>query len=187
MSIKTYYPTYYDGIREFEELAQAEDILLKEIEDEIIQSNLNNFVVTADENTVKAIEHVLKIYDGSKYSLDFRRERIINRKSTKVPFTKITLMQQLDTIMGKGNYKINIDHNNHLLSIEVELKSYEHYIETRKTVNRMKPCTLEFIFTNFISNYINLIDEMRISKNSYIICGTEVVSQNLKNTFIEVK
>ena len=181
MSIKKYYPNFYDGIQEFEELANAEDILLKEVEDEIIQSNMNNFVVTADEDTIKALEHVLKIYDGSKYSLDFRRERIINRKSTKVPFTKITLMQQLDIIMGKGSYELDIDYNKHLLRIGVNLKSYKHYVEAIKTINKMKPVSLDYEIIAINYKGVNFYTSKSMVKKKYYKANEIKVSATQKN------
>lgn len=140
------YPKYYEGIIEIDELCKVEDNMLSEISNDIKIVNDNQFVLTSNEVGIKAYENILQIVPDTKLeSLDFRRRRILNRISVSLPFTLKFLRKKLDEIVGKNNYKIYFDYNNHTLYIESSAKDQQWFGEIYITINNIKPCNIVFI------------------------------------------
>lgn len=77
----TYYPRYYRDVFEMVEILKAEGRIADELEAHIEQAYLNNFVLTADLETVKIWEKILNITYSKPLTLDQRKRVIIGRIS----------------------------------------------------------------------------------------------------------
>lgn len=75
----TYYPDYYKNIYEMNVLLETYGRLLDNIENSTEQAYLNNFILTADDNTLKIWEDIFGITYNSQLSLDQRRRVVISR------------------------------------------------------------------------------------------------------------
>lgn len=73
----SYYPRYYRDVLEMVAILQAFGRLTDEIEGHIEQTHLNNFVLTADETTIKQFESIFHITNGASMTLEQRRRVII--------------------------------------------------------------------------------------------------------------
>lgn len=77
----TYYPRYYRDVFEMAAILKAQGKIADDLEANIEQTYLNNFVLTADAETVKIWEKILGITYAKPLTLDQRRYVIIGRIS----------------------------------------------------------------------------------------------------------
>lgn len=146
-STRELFPSVYDGVLEISVLAETEDVLLDQTLAQLEQAQLNQFILTADEETIEVYEKMFSILaNPSTESLEFRRERILNRMSLQPPFTMRWLQNKLDEIIGVGKWNAYVDYANRTLYIESFVVNQLWFNELRITINRIKPCNL--IFTN---------------------------------------
>lgn len=79
--LTTYYPRYYLDVFEMTEILKAEGKLADDLEDNIELVCFNNFVATADLQTVETWENLLGITNTGDISLEQRKSNIIARIS----------------------------------------------------------------------------------------------------------
>lgn len=140
-------PPWYREVLDYQALCQAEQPVFQDIKMQM-QAVLDNFFPqTMDVSAVEQWEDTLHILaDPDSETLDFRRWRIINRISTKPPFTLQFLYNKLDELLGKGMYTIDVDYGNYTLYIYSEAKDQQQAQEIIFTVNHIKPAHIVFIF-----------------------------------------
>lgn len=145
-STRELFPSVYDGILEISVLAETDDVLLDQALAQLEQAQLNQFILTADEETIEVYEKMFSILaNPSTESLEFRRERILNRMSLQPPFTMRWLQNKLDEIIGVGRWNAYVDYANRTLYVESFVVNQLWFNELRITINRIKPCNLVFI------------------------------------------
>lgn len=146
-STRELFPSVYDGVLEISVLAETDDVLLDQALAQLEQAQLNQFILTADEETIEVYEKMFSILaNPSTESLEFRRERILNRMSLQPPFTMRWLQNKLDEIIGVGKWNAYVDYANRTLYVESFIVNQLWFNELRITINRIKPCNL--VFTN---------------------------------------
>lgn len=140
------FPSVYDGILEISVLAETDDVLLDQALAKLEQAQLNQFILTADEETISVYEKMFSILaNPATETLQFRRERILNRMSLQPPFTMRWLQNKLDEIIGVGKWNAYVDYANRTLYVESFVVDQQWFNELRITINRIKPCNLVFI------------------------------------------
>lgn len=113
-----FWPTAYDNILEVDRLVQAEDTLFRDLILGIDQMWDNQFVVTCDVATIRKYEDMLSIVPSpSTETLEFRRQRIINRLTLLPPFTMRFFRDRLDRIIGPGLWTIQMAYGQRTLTI----------------------------------------------------------------------
>ena len=143
--LNSFLPTVYDGIVEMEDIMNAEENEMGIARRELYSAFANTFVLTADESGVIMFERMLNIIANPQTEdLEFRRQRLINRLSMSPPFTFRFLKQKLDEIIGAGNWKAYIDHDNYTLYVESSATNQSWYSEMEFTISRLKPCNMVF-------------------------------------------
>lgn len=120
MSIKEYLPQYLQEVEEFEEICKTEDIELEELNSKI-EEMLNEIIVNkAKGYGLDRYERIYNIIPKSS-NIEERRFNILSKMNNKVPFTLNWLRNKLETLVGKDNYRINIDYANYSVTIEVSM------------------------------------------------------------------
>lgn len=140
------FPSVYDGVLEISVLAETDDVLLDQALAKLERAQLNQFILTADEETIAVYEKMFSILaNPATETLQFRRERISNRMSLRPPFTMRWLQNKLDAIIGVDAWRAYVDYANRTLYIESFVVNQQWFNELRITINRIKPCNLVFI------------------------------------------
>lgn len=140
------FPSVYDGVLEVSVLSETDDVLLDRSLEKLERAQLNQFILTADEETISVYEKMFSILaNPTTETLQFRRERILNRMSLRPPFTMRWLQNKLDEIIGVGKWSAYVDYANHTLYIESFVVNQQWFNELRITINRIKPCNLVFV------------------------------------------
>ena len=140
------FPSVYDGVLEISVLSETDDVLLDRALAKLERAQLNQFILTADEETISVYEKMFSILaNPTTETLQFRRERILNRMSLQPPFTMRWLQNKLDEIIGVGKWNAYVDYANRTLYIESFVVNQQWFNELRITINRIKPCNLVFV------------------------------------------
>lgn len=144
--LKQYLPWLYKDIVEMNALTDTEDSLFNKLMDEYIRGRNNQYILTADEYGIRIFEDIINIVpDPSTETLDFRRQRLINRFRTQPPFTFRWLQGKLNEIIGVGKWNAWVDNENYTLYIESSAEDQKWFQEISITVNNTKPANIIFI------------------------------------------
>ena len=145
-STRELFPSVYNGVLEISALSETDDVLLDRALAKLERAQLNQFILTADEETISVYEKMFSILaNPTTETLQFRRERILNRMSLQPPFTMRWLQNKLDEIIGVGKWDAYVDYANRTLYIESFVVNQQWFNELRITINRIKPCNLVFV------------------------------------------
>lgn len=145
-STRELFPSVYNGVLEISVLSETDDVLLDQSLAKLERAQLNQFILTADEETISVYEKMFSILaNPTTETLQFRRERILNRMSLQPPFTMRWLQNKLDEIIGVGKWNAYVDYANRTLYIESFVVNQQWFNELRITINRIKPCNLVFV------------------------------------------
>lgn len=145
-STRELFPSVYNGVLEISVLSETDDVLLDQALAKLERAQLNQFILTADEETISVYEKMFSILaNPTTETLQFRRERILNRMSLQPPFTMRWLQNKLDGIIGVGKWNAYVDYANRTLYVESFVVNQQWFNELRITINRIKPCNLVFV------------------------------------------
>ena len=166
VDIAKYFHKFYRNYEEIKEIARIENILLNDAEKELNTFILNQFIVSADSETISEYENIFNIPNNSD-SIDFRRNRILNRLSLSPPFPLEFLRNKLDLLIGKGNYTLSVDYENYTLYIESSASDQNWFNETYITVNKIKPANIVFINKPITIQEIKVNEYLEVSSLVY--------------------
>lgn len=103
-------PPIYHDIKEFEGLTETIAIELDELDVAKKTVEDEQFIMSASEKSTKKRENDWQIRaDPSIETLDFRKKRIINRQSTKLPLSERKVNEILGNLVGNTNFTTNLD------------------------------------------------------------------------------
>lgn len=99
----------------------------------ILRISQNFYPATADLDTIKLYEEILGIIPDTTDTLEIRRWVIINRFSTRPPYTLPLLKERLNSLVGVGNWELEIDYPNYTLDITIHVSddAYSLYREVQ--------------------------------------------------------
>lgn len=150
-NLAKYYPTIYKGVLETDNLVSTENQLFDEVDNLTAEAEANQFVLTSNSRGLTIYENMLNIIaNPATDSIQFRRERIINRLSTAPPFTMRELRNKLDQLLGENNYIIDLVHQEYKFNLTTYIGVYGKLDEMLRTLFVMIPVNLEKHILNLI-------------------------------------
>lgn len=159
-----YLPYWFRRILDFQEICKTESAQMEALAAAINAVADNFFFQTMDEGAVSTWEKIFGIVPNPQTeTLDFRRQRVLNRVSMQPPFTLGFLYQKLDQIIGKGKYEIHLDYPNYTLYILSSAENQSYATEVSYTVGRIKPAHIVFINQPFVANKLTLGETVALS------------------------
>lgn len=159
-----YLPPWFRRILDFQEICKTESAQMEALAAAINAVADNFFFQTMDEGAVSTWEKIFGIVPNPQTeTLDFRRQRVLNRVSMQPPFTLGFLYQKLDQIIGKGKYEIHVDYPNYTLYILSSAENQSYATEVSYTVGRIKPAHIVFINQPFVANKLTLGETVALS------------------------
>lgn len=165
--ISKYWQVIFQNIEEYQQIANTETIELDRLEAAIQQVLDNAFVLTSDEQSIKRREKELNIQaDTSTETLDFRKQRILNRYQTHPPFTLRWLQRQLDRLVGEGMTIVSVDYANRILFVTANIDDAPVFNEVQHLVETVKPANMIYQQLTSVRDVIGL--EERIKKQDVI-------------------
>jgi hypothetical protein len=178
--IGRYFPRYYEGILETDELIKVENDIWNNLYLLLNKAKNNQFIAYADEDGIYAYEQLFQIVaDPETETLEERRFKLLNRIQTLSYYTMIYLRQKLNSLFGENNYEVKMDYLNYTLYVKSNAYNSFIYKESIATINKIKPANIVFINVPFIPTTIEVGEEIYQQKWwwNYILGGKWRVGQ----------
>lgn len=161
-------PPWYREILDYQQICQTEQGQFEALADEVVGVADNFFFQTMDENAVSQWEQIFGIVpDPSTEPLEFRRVRVLNRVSTRPPFTLGFLYQKLDELIGPGEWTVTVDYPNYTIYIESSALDQQYATEVAYTINRIKPAHIVYINTPYVRTGLLLSETIELSQRIF--------------------
>ena len=150
-SLLSLLPPWYREVLDYQQICLTEQQQFEALAEEIVGVADNFFFQTMDERAVGMWEQVFRIVPNPQVeSLAFRRTRVLNRISTRPPYTLGFLYQKLDELIGPGEWKVTVDYPNYTLYIESAAQNQNYATELAFTINRIKPAHIVWVNAPFV-------------------------------------
>ena len=154
-------PPWYREVLDYQVLCSAEETVFDALAEEIVGVADNFFFQTMDEGAVAQWESIFGIVPNPQTEdLDFRRYRVLNRISTRPPYTLGFLYQKLDELIGPGLWEVTVDYPNYTLYIESSAQNQNYASEVAFTINRIKPAHIVYVNTPFVQSGLLLSEQI---------------------------
>ncbi len=160
-------PPWYREILDYQQICATEQSQMEVLAQEIAAVADNFFFQTMDAKAVAQWEQIFGIAADSSQTLTFRRDRLLNRVSTRPPYTMGFLARRLDQLIGPGAWRAAVDYPNHTLYIESSAEDQSYATEVTVTVNQMKPAHIVFINTPLVHTDIALSETVGLTHLTY--------------------
>ena len=154
-------PPWYREVLDYQQICQTETAQFEALAQEITGVAENFFFQTMGLSGVEMWEQIFHIVPNPQTEdLEFRRYRVLNRITTKPPYTLGFLYQKLDELIGPGLWEVNVDYPNYTLYIESSAQNQNYAQEVAFTINRIKPAHIVYVNTPFIQSGILLSEQI---------------------------
>lgn len=161
-------PHWYREILDYQEICQTEEAQLDALAAEITGVADNFFFQTMDAAAVSQWEQIFGIVPNlSTEDLSFRRARLLNRISTRPPYTLGFLYQKLDELIGPGAWQVTIDYPNYTLYVESSAQNQQYATEVAYTIGHIKPAHIVYINRPFLQEGLFLSETVEYSSLAY--------------------
>lgn len=123
VQVQRYYPNVLANAKEFKQIAQLENAEFKSVWQAACKWFLNTFVYDTDLQGIKRWEDMLKIIPPKEATLEDRRNLVLMRINTMLPYTIRRLEQILNAVYGDNfatvstnkNYELWVDIDNRII------------------------------------------------------------------------
>ena len=161
-------PHWYREILDYQEICQTEEAQLDALAAEITGVADNFFFQTMDAAAVSQWEQIFGIVPNlSTEDLSFRRARLLNRISTRPPYTLGFLYQKLDELIGPGAWQVTVDYPNYTLYVESSAQNQQYATEVAYTIGHIKPAHIVYINRPFLQEGLFLSETVEYSCLAY--------------------
>lgn len=175
-----YIPQYYKEVPEFREIANTVNAELDLFKDNLMKLLKEQYILTAVV-TIRDREKDFYIEPSSGESIEFRRERLIERKGRKPPITRISLRSMINSFTKTNYSEVKLVPDEYAFRVGVPAVDSPKYREIVDLVNKLKPANmeLEFVFLltpvgiNIEFSYYGVLFDYLFS-GTYL-CGTKPI------------
>ena len=167
-SLLSLLPPWYREVLDYQQICLTEQQQFEALAEEIVGVADNFYIQTMDERAVGMWEQVFRIVPNPQVeSLAFRRTRVLNRISTRPPYTLGFLYQKLDELIGPGEWKVTVDYPNYTLYIESAAQNQNYATELAFTINRIKPAHIMWVNAPFVRTGLLLSETISSTQRIY--------------------
>lgn len=93
-------PEYFRPVLEFKELMRTDGVELDNLENDIQKLRNNFYIQTADEKSISLMEKQFSIVDKPGEMIEYRRQRLLSKYNTIVPFSIGFLRDRLQELLA---------------------------------------------------------------------------------------
>ena len=165
-----YLPPVLQNVLEYQEIAKAvnpEIIALKQAVNKV----LNEQFIQSAEDTLEWREEEFEIVASSDETIEFRRERLIERKSRKPPITLRTLRDRLNSYIDTTQAKVELVPGEYAFTISIPAVDGYKFRDIQQMVNDLKPANMEYIQYPFSIERVRIRETSREMKVVYARAG----------------
>ena len=146
MKVSDYMPELYKNNLEMNNIINNEEAEFENnLKANIDNSFLNTFINTANEIGIEQYEELFNIKPNIETdTLEFRKQRILSRLISQLPYTERYMINKLNEILGEDNWNYTLDYNNYSLVINSTIPGKSWLNELYDFLNRTIPCNIEY-------------------------------------------
>ena len=148
-------PFYFRPVIEFQEILKAHGYALDNLEGLMLQIQANNYIATADEETIVFWERLLDITYKFGDTLEYRRTRVLQKFNTIVPFSIEFLRAKLTEQYGADGYELSVDSAACTITVKVTSDRYGAIDLLYDLLWDVIPAHLQVIANQETTNYIS--------------------------------
>lgn len=161
-------PPWYREVLDYQQICQTETEQFDALAAEIVSVADNFFFQTMGLSGVEMWEQIFGILPNPRTEdIEFRRYRVLNRITTKPPYTLGFLYQKLDELIGPGLWKVTMDYPNYTLYIESSSQNQKYATEVAYTIGQTKPAHIAYVNTPLIQSGITLTESISTTPKIY--------------------
>ncbi len=138
-------PDYFREVKDFSAIMETEAQELEKAEDAIARIHANNFILTADPQTLSCYERLLKIRYISGDAED-RKKNILLQWKLSVPYTLPKLKEVLAETVGEENIFVACRYDTYQTEIQILNQDIMMLRNLLDTVFKMIPAHIELLF-----------------------------------------
>lgn len=142
MNIKDYWLKELQNIKEFNEIAEAEDVEALDLKTELNNLIDDQFIQDATETGIARREKMLNIQPFSDDTLETRRFRVGVKWDNQLPYTYRQLEKKLTDLVGANGYLITLNYGLYTLTVRISLGVKRMLDDAEIMVRNMAPCNL---------------------------------------------
>lgn len=161
-------PPWYREILDYQEICKTEQEEIDALANEIVAVGDNFYIQTMGETAIADWENIFGIIPNIyTETLEFRRSRILNRLSSRPPYTMEFLRQQLDRMLGSGNWEVRMDYEHYTMYIEASAEDFQYANEISVTIGKIKPAHIVYISVPFINYSLELTETISSAERKW--------------------
>lgn len=150
VDLKSYWMPILRNLKEFKEIAKAEEPELIRILEAIEQTLANMFIETANEDGIKRFEKILGIIPEAGETLSTRRFKVLSMWSNTGVYTVNHLSEMLTSFCGEGNYEIIERYNEYIIEIVTHVAIKDAFELVDGLIRDALPCNMVLELSNII-------------------------------------
>ncbi len=135
-------PEHIAHMREFQEIAKANDYLLRRTLVDLERVFNNQFLERLDEDGCAMHEAILGIIPGVRDNLDDRRRRIRGYYASDLPYTENKLNAVLAVMCGTHNFDLEVDGRAYQMTVRVIDRDILLARNVHRIISYMKPANI---------------------------------------------
>lgn len=147
-------PNWFKPVLEYIALMEAYGVQLDSMNSSAHTIAANAFIQTADEDTLKMWEKILGLTVMMDYSIDYRRQRIIQRFTNLAPYTIWHLRDRLTELFG-SDYTLTVDPVQCEISIIIQSGRAGAIELVYELIHNVVPAHLYVNTNQLVENYLN--------------------------------
>ena len=178
-----YLPPVLRNVFEFQEIAKAvnpEIIALKKAANKVFDEQFIQGAV----DTLEWREEEFNITASADETLEFRRERLIERKSRKPPITLRTLRDRLNAYIGTTQAEIELVPGEYAFSISIPAVDGYKFRDIQGLVEELKPANMEYLQYPFSTERVRIRETSTEIKISYARAGLAIAGRTRVGTVL---
>lgn len=154
-------PDWYAEVLDYQAICEAEQPMFDDAQAAAAQLLLNLDFLSMDLASVELWERALQILpEPAAESLDFRRFRLLNRISTKPPYTLRFLEGKLDELAGQGLWSMEIDYPNYTIYVDRAAQGMNYTLELEWTINHIKPAHMAYVSRPYTAAGVAVVERV---------------------------
>ncbi|SEN73367.1 hypothetical protein SAMN04488134_101767 [Amphibacillus marinus] len=185
-------PSFYKDVLEMDALIHNYGNIFENLRLDTQRVQDNAYVMLCDDDALRVYEDMFRIIaDSVNESNEFRRLRVLNRMTSRPPFTYKFLVEKLSEIFGNDHYAVFLDYDDQTLYIESAATTSDWYKEVSLTVNAVKPVNMRYIQIPVHFEQVRLIErafllEMTYARVGYARVGRTPLEERLSESEVEL-
>lgn len=144
--LKQYIPRVYEGVKEMDVLTDVQEQWFNILISITNKEYARMFIQTCDEIGVARFESIFKITPNPQIeSLEFRKQRLLIRCNTTLPYSTVWFKVYLNAVIGEHNYELDINYDEDIITLYGYLLDYSWSREVSNVIRDVKPCNMVFL------------------------------------------